>query len=253
MIKRILILLATLSVGSVSAMDSEILQRRTEQNEKQSNMRKQLIFPASVGRNPETIDLKETNEPIWHISLYDHIHEMFDETGLPFILARVETKNNSVQFVHYYDAKGLHQYLYGQNSIGRGASRYDNDSILVESNFFRNPANNLSIENVIHYFIIDGIDQEFRYLCSDWDLCCLGNGYLLTLFRSHDILVPGNTTPREVAQGRLGQIYYLGQGTEVDYERARGYFEVAAHQNDNLEAKEKAQDYLRSCSVKSMI
>ncbi len=194
----------------------------------------------------------------WDISKNDFFtHKSFSELILnqqqaneSFILAKVTIKKNDKDFIsYYYDAHALNKRLFGPYPI-----QNFNKPLL-------NPINKHPI-HTIEYFTFDQADNNFKYLCSYFDLLNVDNSkellnyfYLNSNNLEHCIsqynkYVSINDYPKikqyaEIlsipkvknvnlkiwasATYNLGEIYYFGPGLDrPNYQKAKEFFELVS-------------------------
>lgn len=199
--------------------------------------------------NIEVIDLNRKN--IFNQKSFAQLIQEQHAHDLPYIIARVITKNGARKRVRYCDAHDLNK-LFGGYPFERGKTPRAQKSI----------KEGLPMQHIEYYLINDPYESSFLYLCSYSDLMVGPDKdnfrmlFYANQVEDHALHVKAqrqlarseqcDPNIRAKATIRLGEIYYDGQyGMRQDYKRARSYFEQAANQDANAAVAMRAQQILR--------
>lgn len=176
-----------------------------------------LIPQGKVGKTHAFIDLLEKEDLT--LETFKDLIKKQQEKNLPFLLAVVTTRPDNKRTYRFYSGTELNNHLFKSNF-----SKNRLDQPLIQ---FLDPKNHKIIVGEILYFTINSLDDEFNYLCSDYDLF-IGSPDKRHFLGSYLKAIENN----QVAQTNLGIFFLKGLGVKQNYNQALRWFKSAAQQGD---------------------
>lgn len=199
-----------------------------------------FLLPANAKglRSFEVVDLNL--EDVFNQKPLAQLMQEQHKQDLPYIIARVVSKNESGERVRYCNAHDLNR-LFGGYPFKSSKVPYSQ----------KTPQKGFLVHDIEYYVLNSPNDLSFLYFCSYYDLMvdAANRDMLRLLFYANQVkdtelhlkalrrlAADERIDPAIAAKAtmRLGDIYYEGRfGIPKDYERALFYFQKAANQDAN--------------------